>query len=45
MTTAAVINATSGGFSASVIGMQFVAYVAVDSSEDANKAVEVLKAV
>jgi predicted amino acid-binding ACT domain protein len=33
------------GFSASVIGIQFVAYVAVDSSEDANKVVEVLKAV
>ena len=30
------------GFSASVIGTQFVAYVAVDSLDDANKAVEVL---
>lgn len=32
------------GFSASVIGTQFVAYVAVDSREDADKAVAVLKA-
>jgi predicted amino acid-binding ACT domain protein len=31
------------GFSASVIGTQFVAYVAVDSLDDANKAMEVLK--
>ncbi|HUG21248.1 ACT domain-containing protein [Piscinibacter sp.] len=30
------------GFSASVIGKQFVAYVAVDSLADANKAVDVL---
>jgi hypothetical protein len=30
------------GFSASVIGRQFVAYVAVDSSADAAKAMEVL---
>ena len=30
------------GFSASVIGTQFVAYVAVDSLDDANKAMEVL---
>jgi hypothetical protein len=31
------------GFSASVIGTQFVAYVAVDSLDDANKAVEILE--
>lgn len=31
------------GFSASVIGTQFVAYVAVDSLEDANKAIEILE--
>jgi hypothetical protein len=31
------------GFSASVIGTQFVAYVAVDSLEDANKAIRVLE--
>jgi len=30
------------GFSASVIGRQFVAYVAVDSLDDANKAMDVL---
>lgn len=30
------------GFSASVIGPQFVAYIAVDSREDANKVIEVL---
>jgi hypothetical protein len=30
------------GFSASVIGTQFVAYVAVDSLDDATKAVEIL---
>ena len=30
------------GFSASVIGTQFVAYVAVDSQDDASKAMEVL---
>jgi hypothetical protein len=30
------------GFSASVIGPQFVAYVAVDSREDANRVIEVL---
>ena len=30
------------GFSAAVIGTQFVAYVAVDSLDDANKAMEVL---
>ena len=30
------------GFSASVIGTQFVAYVAVDSLDDANRAMEVL---
>lgn len=32
------------GFSASVIGAQFVAYVAVDSLQAANQAMEVLKA-
>jgi len=32
------------GFSASAIGTQFVAYVAVDSLEDANKAGEILRA-
>jgi len=31
------------GFSASVIGTQFVAYVAVDSREDATRAVEILE--
>ncbi|MHA7685996.1 ACT domain-containing protein [Cupriavidus sp. PET2-C1] len=31
------------GFSASVIGTQFVAYVAVDSQAEANKAVELLQ--
>lgn len=31
------------GFSASVIGTQFVAYVAVDSLNDANKAIEILE--
>ena len=31
------------GFSASVIGTQFVAYVAVDSMQDANQAIEILK--
>ena len=31
------------GFSASAIGRQFVAYVAVDSLDDANKASEILK--
>jgi hypothetical protein len=31
------------GFSASVIGTQFVAYVAVDSLGDANKAMEILR--
>jgi len=31
------------GFSASVIGRQFVAYIAVDSLQDANRAIEVLK--
>jgi hypothetical protein len=30
------------GFSACVIGTQFVAYVAVDSLEDANRAIEIL---
>jgi predicted amino acid-binding ACT domain protein len=30
------------GFSASVIGPQFVAYIAVDSREDANRMIEVL---
>jgi hypothetical protein len=30
------------GFSASVIGTQFLAFVAVDSLEDANKAIEIL---
>ena len=30
------------GFSASVIGSQFVAYVAVDSLDEANKALEIL---
>jgi hypothetical protein len=30
------------GFSASVIGTQFVAYVAVDSLDDANKAMKIL---
>ena len=33
------------GFSASVIGTQFVAYVAVDSLDDANKAIEILQKV
>jgi hypothetical protein len=31
------------GFSASVIGMQFIAYVAVDSLDDANKAIKILE--
>ena len=31
------------GFSASVIGTQFVAYVAMDSLQDANQAMEILK--
>ena len=31
------------GFSAAVIGTQFVAYVAVDSLDDANKAIEILE--
>jgi hypothetical protein len=31
------------GFSASVIGSQFVAYVAVDSLDEANRAIEILK--
>ena len=31
------------GFSASVIGAQFVAYVAVDSRDDANKAIAILE--
>jgi hypothetical protein len=31
------------GFSASVIGTQFVAYLAVDSPNDANKAIEILE--
>ncbi len=31
------------GFSASVIGKQFAAYVAVDSPADANKAMEILR--
>lgn len=31
------------GFSASVIGPQFVAYLALDSSDDANKAIDVLR--
>jgi predicted amino acid-binding ACT domain protein len=31
------------GFSASVIGAQFVAYAAVDSLDDANKAIEILE--
>ena len=31
------------GFSASVIGTQFVAYIAVDSLDDANKAIEMLQ--
>lgn len=31
------------GFSASVIGSQFVAYVAVDSLDEANAAIEILK--
>src|SRR5213593_1051715 len=30
------------GFSASVIGIQFVAYVAVDSPQDADQAIEIL---
>ena len=30
------------GFSASVIGTQFLAYVAVDSLDDANKVIEIL---
>ena len=33
------------GFSASVIGTQFVAYIAVDSLDDANKAMEILSKV
>jgi hypothetical protein len=33
------------GFSASVIGAQFVAYVAVDSLDDANKAIAILEKV
>ena len=33
------------GFSASVLGRQFVAYVGLDSVQDANKALEVLPAV
>ena len=32
------------GFSASVIGTQFLAYAAVDSLDDANKVIEILKA-
>lgn len=31
------------GFSASVIGPQFIAYVAVDSMSDANRTIEILK--
>ena len=31
------------GFSASVIGTQFVAYTALDSLQDANRVIEVLK--
>ena len=31
------------GFSASVIGTQFLAYVAVDSVEDANKVIEIME--
>jgi len=31
------------GFSASVIGTQFLAYAAVDSLDDANKAIEILE--
>lgn len=31
------------GFAASVIGTQFVAYVAMDSLPDANKAMEILE--
>ena len=31
------------GFSASVIGTQFFAYVAVDSLDDANKVIEILE--
>jgi len=31
------------GFSASVIGNQFIAYVAVDSLQDANQVIELLK--
>jgi hypothetical protein len=31
------------GFSASVIGSQFVAYAAVDSLEDANKVIDILR--
>lgn len=37
-------NLNLRGFSASVIGTQFVAYVAVDSQAEANKVVEVLQA-
>jgi hypothetical protein len=33
------------GFSAAAVGTQFVAYAAVDSVQDANKAIEVLKQV
>ena len=32
------------GFSASVIGTQFLAYAALDSLDDANKVIEILKA-
>ena len=35
---------TCAGISASVIGKQFVAYVAVDSLDDANKAIGILSA-
>ena len=31
------------GFSASVIGTRFLAYAAVDSLDDANKVIEILK--
>jgi predicted amino acid-binding ACT domain protein len=31
------------GFSASVIGTQFVAYAAVDSADDANRAIAILQ--
>ena len=37
-----VLHSTAASSSASVIGPQFVAYVAVDSLDDANKGIEIL---